>query len=142
MPALSERERYGFDIRGFMMHYGLDGTKAGAHMFREVWSEEVSNIHKDILGKFLLLSFQSIYINSLLLRCGRAEVWQTKENGSVCRTRQAICALGFAGLIILSIFSLFPVALIYIFNRLAVILISLLAYAIQIGYYSIHCTCL
>jgi large subunit ribosomal protein L35 len=51
VPVLSEKDRYGFDVRAFMEQYGLDGSKGGgAHMFREVWDPVVSSIYEDIWG--------------------------------------------------------------------------------------------
>jgi len=51
VPVLSEKDRYGFNVRTFIEQYGLDGSKGGgAHMFREVWDPVVSSIYKDILG--------------------------------------------------------------------------------------------
>ncbi|KZP30385.1 PEBP-like protein [Athelia psychrophila] len=50
LPAFSKEERFNFDVREFVEQYGLDGTKGGAHMFREVWDSDVTNIYRDILG--------------------------------------------------------------------------------------------
>ncbi|KII86518.1 hypothetical protein PLICRDRAFT_165126 [Plicaturopsis crispa FD-325 SS-3] len=50
VPRLVRGERLRFDVRGFMEKYGLDGAKGGgAHMWREVWDEDVSKIYSDIL---------------------------------------------------------------------------------------------
>ncbi|KAF8198980.1 phosphatidylethanolamine-binding protein [Pholiota molesta] len=45
-------ERHGFDVRQFAQRWNLDASKGGgAHMFREIWDEEVSAIYKSVLGK-------------------------------------------------------------------------------------------
>ena len=57
---MSDQERHGFDVRAFVSQWGLDATRGGggggAHMWREVWDEDVSAIYKDILSKFSLHS--------------------------------------------------------------------------------------
>ena len=51
VPKLTAEERLGFNVRKFLQKYDLDtSTGGGAHMFREVWSEGVSSIYKDVLG--------------------------------------------------------------------------------------------
>jgi len=50
LPVFSKEERFNFDVREFVEQYGLDGSKGGVHMFREVWDPEVSKIYEDILG--------------------------------------------------------------------------------------------
>ncbi|KAF9448843.1 PEBP-like protein [Macrolepiota fuliginosa MF-IS2] len=50
IPIVSNKERKGFDLRGFMRDWGFDMRQGGgAHMWREVWDEHVSTIYKDIL---------------------------------------------------------------------------------------------
>lgn len=89
LPAFSKEERFNFDVREFVEQYGLDGTKGGAHMFREVWDSDVSNIYSDILGELLL----NLYKKSRLMffRLGGAQVWETQEARSVCWTCAKIC---------------------------------------------------
>jgi len=51
VPVLSQKERCGFNVRGFMEQYGLHESKGGgAHMFREVWDPVVTPIYEDVLG--------------------------------------------------------------------------------------------
>ncbi|KAH9487184.1 54S ribosomal protein L35, mitochondrial [Psilocybe cubensis] len=50
IPVVPEEERRGFDVRAFMEKWGFEGRRGGgAHMFREVWDEDVSAIYKDVL---------------------------------------------------------------------------------------------
>lgn len=50
VPAISNTERVSFDLRQFSQEYGLDGSVGGgAHMWREVWNETVSEIYQDTL---------------------------------------------------------------------------------------------
>ncbi|KAH9949497.1 PEBP-like protein [Amylocystis lapponica] len=50
VPVISDAERLGFDFRTFAERYELDGSKGGgAHMWREVWNETVSQIYRDVL---------------------------------------------------------------------------------------------
>jgi large subunit ribosomal protein L35 len=54
IPVVSNAERKGFDVHAFMQKWGLDGSKGGgAHMFREIWDEDVSRIYKNVLGESL-----------------------------------------------------------------------------------------
>ncbi|KAG1814454.1 phosphatidylethanolamine-binding protein [Suillus subaureus] len=47
---IAKDKRAGFDVRAFMEKYGLDrNVGGGAHMWREVWSEGVPAVYKDIL---------------------------------------------------------------------------------------------
>ncbi|EIN13222.1 PEBP-like protein [Punctularia strigosozonata HHB-11173 SS5] len=49
-PTNADADRQNFDVRGFMAEHGLDGSVGGgAHMWREVWNEEVSKIYQDVL---------------------------------------------------------------------------------------------
>jgi large subunit ribosomal protein L35 len=51
VPVLSQKQRYGFDVRAFIEKYNLeDSEEGGIHMFREMWNAEVSNIHREVLG--------------------------------------------------------------------------------------------
>jgi len=52
IPVVPEEERLGFNVREFVQRWGMNATTGGgAHMWREVWDEDVSKIYKDILGK-------------------------------------------------------------------------------------------
>ncbi|PFH50713.1 hypothetical protein AMATHDRAFT_60524, partial [Amanita thiersii Skay4041] len=52
IPIVSNSDRLGFNVRSFMEQWGLDGSKGGgAHMFREIWNQEVSKIYAEILKK-------------------------------------------------------------------------------------------
>ena len=52
IPVLLERDRLGFNVRQFMDQHQLDGgLGGGAHVWREVWNDKVSDIYKDILSE-------------------------------------------------------------------------------------------
>ena len=52
IPVLPDESRRGFDIREFTRTWGLDAENGGgAHMWREVWDDDVSVIYNDILSK-------------------------------------------------------------------------------------------
>jgi len=52
VPAFARDQRLGFSVRDFINDYDLDlSAGGGAFMWREVWDNAVSTIHKDILGK-------------------------------------------------------------------------------------------
>jgi large subunit ribosomal protein L35 len=52
VPIVEAEQRIGFNVRRFMSDHGLDGSDGGgAHMWREVWDEEVSRIYSDVLSK-------------------------------------------------------------------------------------------
>lgn len=46
---VAKDKRAGFDVRAFMEKHGLDKNTGGVHMWREVWSEGVPVIYRDIL---------------------------------------------------------------------------------------------
>jgi len=51
IPVVPDRERLGFDVRQFASKWNLNDAKGGgAHMWREVWDDDVSNIYRDVLG--------------------------------------------------------------------------------------------
>lgn len=57
VPVVSDDQRIGFNLRAFMKEYGLDGTKgSGAHMFRQIWNEDVSEIYTEILSTFSFMT--------------------------------------------------------------------------------------
>lgn len=80
LPAFSKEERFNFDVREFVEQYGLDGTKGGAHMFREVWDSDVTNIYRDILGALLSILFEKFML-MFSFRLGGAQVRETKAGG-------------------------------------------------------------
>jgi len=50
VPTLSDRLH--FNVREFMTQHGLEGgTGGGAHMWRQVWDEGVSQIYATVLGR-------------------------------------------------------------------------------------------
>ncbi|KAF8624834.1 hypothetical protein AX15_005717 [Amanita polypyramis BW_CC] len=52
IPVVTRAERRGFDVRAFMQQWGLDGARGGgAHMFRQIWNEEVSKIYTGTLDE-------------------------------------------------------------------------------------------
>ncbi|PPQ90431.1 hypothetical protein CVT25_014949 [Psilocybe cyanescens] len=52
IPVVRKDERLGFDVREFAARWNLDGAQGGgAHMWREIWDEDVSMIYKDILNE-------------------------------------------------------------------------------------------
>ncbi|KIK06040.1 hypothetical protein K443DRAFT_90201 [Laccaria amethystina LaAM-08-1] len=52
IPIVPEEERLGFSVREFTRQWGLDARKGGgAHMWREIWNEDVSTIYKDIFQR-------------------------------------------------------------------------------------------
>lgn len=66
IPAVSEEARIRFNLRAFCEEYGLDASKGGgAHMWREVWDETVSDIYKHTLSTFLFLRMMYLILNVL-----------------------------------------------------------------------------
>lgn len=54
IPVPTDVERANFNVREFSEKYGLDGSKGGAaHMWREVWDEQVSDIYAETLSAYL-----------------------------------------------------------------------------------------
>jgi large subunit ribosomal protein L35 len=52
IPVVLDEERLGFDVRSFIQKWNLNGAKGGgAHMWRQVWDENVSLIYKDVLSQ-------------------------------------------------------------------------------------------
>ncbi|TFK47931.1 PEBP-like protein [Heliocybe sulcata] len=57
VPVPTTEERADFDSRAFLETYGFDPSKGGAaHMWREVWDEEVSRIYAEVLSKWMVCS--------------------------------------------------------------------------------------
>jgi hypothetical protein len=51
IPIVSDQERLGFNVRKFasLSRWNLNGAKeGGAHMWREVWDDDVSLIYRDL----------------------------------------------------------------------------------------------
>jgi len=70
IPVVRDEERLGFDVREFVNGWwGLSGDTesvpavigGGAHMWREVWDEDVSKIYKDVLGMFSFFHTASFF---------------------------------------------------------------------------------
>ncbi|KAF8962532.1 phosphatidylethanolamine-binding protein [Flammula alnicola] len=50
IPVVPTEERLGFNVRAFVERWNLDAAQGGgAHMFREIWDEDVSEIYKSVL---------------------------------------------------------------------------------------------
>ena len=85
IPIVPEEERLGFSVREFTRNWGLDARKGGgAHMWREIWNEDVSTIYKDILRESpgcicVLTSVHCLH----LFREGRTEVRTTSQGRSL-----------------------------------------------------------
>lgn len=61
IPIVPDEERLGFDVRSFVQKWNLNGARGGgAHMWRQVWDENVSLIYKDVLSQSSFLSVYSI----------------------------------------------------------------------------------
>jgi hypothetical protein len=83
IPAISNEQRLGFNVREFMSQCGLDRTVGGgAHMWREVWSEEVSRIYKRIFSECSSLHLEQ-GAHHCFSRDDRTEVWQDAEGRSI-----------------------------------------------------------
>jgi len=74
IPVPLDTERLGFNVREFTETYGLDASKGGgAHMWREVWNEHVSDIYRDVLSA--CPSFmQESELTCTFFRNGRTEI--------------------------------------------------------------------
>jgi large subunit ribosomal protein L35 len=63
-------------VREFSEKYGLDGSKGGAaHMWREVWDEQVSKIYADTLSQ---LSLSTVCADFVLLTFSSQEIDEPK----------------------------------------------------------------
>ncbi|KAJ8482675.1 hypothetical protein ONZ45_g14871 [Pleurotus djamor] len=50
VPTVPDSARLGFNVRSFLAEWRLDSAKGGgAHMWRELWNEDVSKIYADVL---------------------------------------------------------------------------------------------
>lgn len=55
IPVIKDEVRLGFNLREFCGAHGYDvSAGGGAHMWREVWNETVSDIYRDTLSEYLL----------------------------------------------------------------------------------------
>ena len=62
IPVVPNEERLGFDVRSFVQKWNLNGAKGGgAHMWRQVWDENVSHIYKDVLSQSPALFVFSLF---------------------------------------------------------------------------------
>jgi hypothetical protein len=91
VPKLDAEQRAHFDVRAFAAHYGLDGAKGGgAHMWREVWDEEVSNIYMGRLREcFRLCGVKRFLIHCRQTprsRCMRTRASRTRTRSSGSRS--------------------------------------------------------
>lgn len=63
IPVVPDAHRLGFDVRAFARQWGLDGAKGGGvHMWREVWSADVSTVYKEILSECLVVAFLILFL--------------------------------------------------------------------------------
>ena len=61
IPVIKDDARRGFNLREFCEAHGYDvSTGGGAHMWREVWNETVSDIYRDTLSEHHSLILLSI----------------------------------------------------------------------------------
>jgi hypothetical protein len=93
---VAKDKRTGFAVRAFMEQYGLDESAGGgAHMWREVWSEGVPAVYKDVLSELV----QSFFCNLSSYGCRncRTEVWQDAQSRQVwgIQGQEAICVSCF-----------------------------------------------
>ena len=56
VPALSDADRFHFNVREFAAQHGLHENAGGAHMWRQVWDEGVSQIYATVLRMSSLFS--------------------------------------------------------------------------------------
>ena len=82
VPRFEDGERLGFDVRKFMSTYGLGGN-GGAHIWREVWDEEVSRIYHDILSEWMSEYRCLLTSVNVCYRTSRAEIWKAAEGRSL-----------------------------------------------------------
>jgi hypothetical protein len=89
-PPLAADTRGRFDVRAFCAHYGIEPATGGAgHMWREVWSEDVSKMYGSRLGRspFAIVLGECADI----LRRGRgAALCAATQAGPVCRGQEDV----------------------------------------------------
>ena len=85
IPVVPMEQRRGFDVRAFAQRWNLDGAKGGgAHMFREVWDEEVSKIYKTILGQWHTYFCCGTAGKLVFLRHTGTPFWSPSKSRRVC----------------------------------------------------------
>lgn len=53
IPVFKDEQRIGFNLREFAAQWGLAlGPGGGAHMWRQVWDEDVSDVYNNVLRKY------------------------------------------------------------------------------------------
>jgi len=68
IPVIPDEIRHGFDIREFASSWGLHAANGGgAHMWREIWDDDVSMIYKDILSKLLFRLLMAAFADVFLI---------------------------------------------------------------------------
>jgi len=96
IPMVAKDKRTNFSVRAFTEQYGLDANAGGgAHMWREVWSEGVPVVYKDILSEMVQIFFHNL--SSCDCRNCGAEVWEDAQSRQVWRFQgqEAICVSDF-----------------------------------------------
>jgi hypothetical protein len=89
IPIVPDKERLGFNVRKFATRWNLDGAKGGgAHMWREVWDDDVSLIYRDILSKFLPLSRMAL-VSYFFSSYGGTYLWPPTQSGYICAGQAA-----------------------------------------------------
>ena len=85
VPVFARDQRLGFSVRDFIETYDLDlPAGGGAFMWREVWDNAVSTVHKEVLGNSHLATLDGTSAYTLRSRDGGAEVWKATEARQVC----------------------------------------------------------
>ena len=75
------KDRYGFNVRAFVEQHGLDGSKGGAHMFREIWDPVVSSIYENTLSMFMHhLVLLLLTCHFLLFTVACFQDWQSQNS--------------------------------------------------------------
>lgn len=84
IPVPTDAERLSFNVREFTEKYGMDGGKGGAaHMWREVWDEQVSDIYAETLSAYFHSHLKVAALTSAFRRTGRTEIHFTSQTGSL-----------------------------------------------------------
>ena len=98
IPALSDADRLRFNVREFTAQHGLDGnTGGGAHMWRQVWDEGVSQIYATVLGMSPFPVVGPPILHSFASRTRRTQVYVTAQTRPICGHpwNQAVHQVGF-----------------------------------------------
>lgn len=84
VPALSDRLH--FNVREFAAQHGLDGSAGGgAHMWRQVWDEGVSQIYATVLGIFSPLIVNPPISHPVCRKRG-TQIHITTQTRPICRS--------------------------------------------------------